>query len=668
MFILMWVYPHADREKVRRILASIGVLALLAVPVAAGASDQVGPLSPEDESFLRNENAVDPATVGSSAAAASAVPVQPVVVSVGADAPPVVEHQPEDTVVGGASRADGAGWFVTTTGAVHPYGGASHHGDLAKLRLNEPIVAMAATPSGKGYWLVASDGGIFTYGDAVFHGSTGDLALVRPIVDIAATPDGGGYLLAADDGGVFAFGNAAFRGSMGHTRLNQPIVGISLTAGDNGYWLVARDGGIFAFGHAPFYGSTGATPPGAEVVDIVDSPDGAGYWLVTESGQVLPFGDAPALAVKSASIHGVVVGAVRRGAGMWLTLHPATPTVYAWQSGGFSNDAISGIIEAANNAGAIAELNHIGTLGVHDIVRDGTYLQRSTPGWSVAFTARAVDPSTAAVFHGSDVATALQNGHVVMSRASADIRGARVGDVVVFSGWDLQIHTRTIGAIVPGSRVSGSELTFGVEDAKAFGFDRPSSIWIVGMDQLSVLETQLSAVAEAEQWVRWSRSWDASGPNSTLGTTRLKQLLGEFEYRPTSGDYIEIDPRWVESNIVRAELPILGRWRCHRAILPALTAALAEIEAQGLAGLIDVADSRNGGCWVARQIRGSSGGAISRHAWGLAVDLNPSSNPFGGEPTMDLRIVEIFRANGFAWGGTWSRPDGMHFEWVSRPR
>ncbi len=38
--------------------------------------------------------------------------------------------------------------------------------DRGACTLNKPIVGMAATPDGHGYWLVASDGGIFTYGDA----------------------------------------------------------------------------------------------------------------------------------------------------------------------------------------------------------------------------------------------------------------------------------------------------------------------------------------------------------------------------------------------------------------------------------------------------------------------------------------------------------------------
>ncbi|HEX7521567.1 MAG TPA: hypothetical protein VF441_05845, partial [Acidimicrobiia bacterium] len=36
--------------------------------------------------------------------------------------------------------------------------------------LNQPVVGMAATPTGHGYWLVARDGGIFAFGDAPYFG------------------------------------------------------------------------------------------------------------------------------------------------------------------------------------------------------------------------------------------------------------------------------------------------------------------------------------------------------------------------------------------------------------------------------------------------------------------------------------------------------------------
>ena len=114
-------------------------------------------------------------------------------------------------------------------------------------------------PCGTGYWLVAADGGIFSFGlQAPFHGSTGAIRLNQPIVGMAATPDRQGYQFVARDGGVFSFGNAGFHGSTGAIRLNQPIVGMAATPSGNGYWLVASDGGIFSFGNAEFCGSTGA--------------------------------------------------------------------------------------------------------------------------------------------------------------------------------------------------------------------------------------------------------------------------------------------------------------------------------------------------------------------------------------------------------------------------
>src|SRR5687767_200424 len=71
--------------------------------------------------------------------------------------------------------------------------------------------ATAATTAG--YWLVGSDGGIFSFGRAAFLGSTGAIKLNQPIVGMAATPDGRGYWMVASDGGIFAYGTAAFYGS-----------------------------------------------------------------------------------------------------------------------------------------------------------------------------------------------------------------------------------------------------------------------------------------------------------------------------------------------------------------------------------------------------------------------------------------------------------------------
>lgn len=58
---------------------------------------------------------------------------------------------------------------------------------------------------------------------------------------------------------------------------------------------------------------------------------------------------------------------------------------------------------------------------------------------------------------------------------------------------------------------------------------------------------------------------------------------------------------------------------------------------------------------------------MSLHSWGLAIDFNAAWNGFGKTPTMSPELVKCFTDAGLDWGGTWSRPDGMHFEIAKLP-
>ena len=195
-------------------------------------------------------------------------------------------------MVGMAATPSGRGyWLVASDGGIFTFGDAVFRGSTGAIHLNQPIVGMASTPTGQGYWLVASDGGIFAFGDARFHGSTGSLHLNQPVVGMTPTSDGGGYWLVASDGGIFAFSDAVFRGSMGGHPLNSPVAGIAADRATGGYWLAASDGGIFAFG-APFYGSTGNLRLNRPVVGVSATGDGGGYWFVASDGGIFSFGDA----------------------------------------------------------------------------------------------------------------------------------------------------------------------------------------------------------------------------------------------------------------------------------------------------------------------------------------------------------------------------------------
>jgi len=98
---------------------------------------------------------------------------------------------------------------------------------------------------------------------------------------------------------------------------------------------------------------------------------------------------------------------------------------------------------------------------------------------------------------------------------------------------------------------------------------------------------------------------------------------------------------------------------CHKLLEDVFTSAFKQIHERGFWPLLKSFD----GCYNDRSARGLA--KKSTHAWGIAVDLNAATNQLGAKPTMDPRIVAIFRDHGFLWGGMWARPDGMHFQYAT---
>src|SRR5205807_334149 len=114
-------------------------------------------------------------------------------------------RQAVDSQIGAAHHVTRGYWTASHEGGVYTFGQAQFYGSMGGTKLNAPITAMSATPSGLGYWLMGRDGGIFTFGDAKFFGSTGNLRLNAPVVALQPTPTGRGYWLVAKDGGIFSF-------------------------------------------------------------------------------------------------------------------------------------------------------------------------------------------------------------------------------------------------------------------------------------------------------------------------------------------------------------------------------------------------------------------------------------------------------------------------------
>ena len=212
-----------------------------------------------------------------------------------------------EPVIAVAARPSGKGyWVAALDGYVRAFGDAPMRGNLRGIRLNRPVVDIAASPTGNGYSLVASDGRVFTFGDARFAGSLEGRHLNQPIGGMVAAPSGRGYWPVASDGGVFTFGDARFFGSLGGFRLSQPIATISSTRDGRGYWLLGRDGSVYRFGDAVRYGD--AAGSGSPAVGLVPTKSGHGYWIAFSNGRVRAFGDAAPVALPAVSLHAPIAG------------------------------------------------------------------------------------------------------------------------------------------------------------------------------------------------------------------------------------------------------------------------------------------------------------------------------------------------------------------------
>jgi hypothetical protein len=63
------------------------------------------------------------------------------------------------------------------------------------------------------------------------------------------------------------------------------------------------------------------------------------------------------------------------------------------------------------------------------------------------------------------------------------------------------------------------------------------------------------------------------------------------------------------------------------------------------------------------------GGGWSEHAFGNAIDINPSQNPYSRKFITDLpsNVSDMAAKYGLSWGGDWkSIKDTMHFEWTGK--
>jgi hypothetical protein len=325
---------------------------------------------------------------------------------------------------------------------------------------------------------------------------------------------------------------------------------------------------------------------------------------------------------------------------------------------------MAAVADAAWKRGAEIAVVHQGTLRLMAVARHGRVIQAPAPGFGYPMSVAALDVDDAREVLTPLVAGALRAGDVVMSARSAALRSAKIGDQIVLEGWNLDLVEARVGAIVDDAEIDWVELVLPADMATRLGLLRPARLLVWGEAGPDAIANSINLELGPGP-VKVTAPGDQSDEDWVLPTVLVKERFGEFSFRPEPGGGIEIDSTWLDSSIVMVDLPLVGTMRCHRLVVPYLAAALRQVEASGLARTVDYADTQlAGGCFNPRLMKGGDRGfAISRHSWGIAFDLNPSTNPFGGEVTLPTEVGELFRGFGFSWGAGFLVPDGMHFEW-----
>ncbi|HEX2028749.1 MAG TPA: M15 family metallopeptidase [Nitriliruptorales bacterium] len=298
---------------------------------------------------------------------------------------------------------------------------------------------------------------------------------------------------------------------------------------------------------------------------------------------------------------------------------------------------------------------------------DGRPVDTAQDRWAWPLDVLAIDPIGYARFVPKTSAHAIagiSDGQAVLGSTSAELRRLSAGGrIALTDGTDLGVT-----AVVDDSAVAAAELVVDLATGRRIGITTPRFLLVAYDGDRASLEEAIRGQTSEATPIRirtpgetpFLRHGDAVLPQS-----HIKQRFGEFSYRPPAPGVEDFrqDPAWQAENIVTADLPLIGAARCHRAVVQAVQGALAEIDDDGLDHLVD--PDGFAGCHNPRLI--APNGAVSRHAWGVAVDLNAGANPTGTGSAQDQRLIKTFARWGFTWGGFWLVPDPMHLEYLRPP-
>ena len=269
---------------------------------------------------------------------------------------------------------------------------------------------------------------------------------------------------------------------------------------------------------------------------------------------------------------------------------------------------------------------------------------------------KTIESSVVDYFYDEESSQAIRDNKIVISELTANRYELNVGDYVNLVGLNSEIIPIEVGKVIKDSKIGWFEGVVNKELGFKLGIYRniQAIIWDNHINENFLIELHKNINYRK---VKLTFRENRVNKNWVLPTALVKEMFGDFQIKERDGVWITTQPSWRQENIQQKRMPIIGLTVCHRLMWEPLEGALNQILAEGLEDTLSIEEFRtSGGCYAPRRInRFDAGGSISRHAWGIAIDINTKSS-------YPPRVVQIFNDWGFAWGGTWTSPDEMHFE------
>ena len=327
------------------------------------------------------------------------------------------------------------------------------------------------------------------------------------------------------------------------------------------------------------------------------------------------------------------------------------------QSGSLFYSVTNQILESVNNLNTNVTFIGRANVGLESTTFANNEIKLTTlDNFLYNLSIKTIESSVLDYFYDEESAQAIRDNKIVISELTASRYELNVGDYVNLVGLNSEIIPIEVGKVIKDSKIGWFEGVVNKELGFKLGIYRniQAIIWDSHINENFLIELHKNINYKK---VKLTFRENRVNKNWVLPTALVKEMFGDFQIKERDGVWITTEPEWREENIQNKRMPILGITRCHRLMWEPLEGALNQILEEGLEEYLSNEEWKSsGGCYAPRTInRFDAGGSISRHAWGIAIDINTKSS-------YPPRVVQIFNDWGFAWGGTWTSPDEMHFE------